>query len=115
MKNPNREHLYTMSVYDEHEVWPLSVGTFPTCQNCIYSYEDGSQCRYYPTDPNARDENGDEYEFGNWRNIDGNLGDHCGQGVYVVGEMGQRRLVTFIEWYRMSLADENYKWSKKNA
>jgi hypothetical protein len=102
-------------IFKPDELWPPSVGTFPTCQNCIYSYEEGRQCRYNPTDPNDLDEDGDRYEFGNWRGVDGNMGDHCGQGAFVVGEPGNRSLLTFVEWYRLSVNTENSEWRKKNA
>ena len=66
-----------------------SVEEFPLCINCIYSFEDGEDCHRHP-------EIGDN-------------GIVCGDGVFAIGEVGNRCLVGYRDWWETAIVTEGTK------
>ena len=63
-----------------------SVEDFPACINCIYSFDDGEECKR----SQPRDADG-------W----------CGYGVFAVGDIPQRRLLSYREWWEDEIRRAN--------
>jgi hypothetical protein len=63
-----------------------SIEDFPRCINCIYSFEDGADCHRHS-------EIGDN-------------GVVCGDGVFAIGAIGNRQLLTYLGWWETAITME---------
>jgi len=63
-----------------------SVLDLPRCINCIYAFEDGIECLRKP----FPEENGIV----------------CGEGMFAIGAISNRQLVTYLGWWETAIAME---------